>query len=81
MLCINGEVKSPKGETGVFFICKLTGNVCRYSKWCTQTKDFVMITDNLGNSCRDISLKKKEVVKEAVFKPTTSKYNSKKKKS
>jgi len=51
MACSNGEQVTPKGETGIFFICKLTGNACVFVKWCTKSNCFIMATDSKGNSC------------------------------
>lgn len=52
MICANGEQKTPIGETGIFFICKLDGNVCRFVKWCNKTNKYEASTDKNGGTCR-----------------------------
>ena len=55
MICLNGEQVTPKGETGVFFICKLEenkGNVCRFVKWCGKTGRYETSTDKNGLTCK-----------------------------
>jgi hypothetical protein len=83
MLCTNGEVVSPKGETGIFFICTLTGNVCRYSRWCNQEEEFVMISDKNGKSCKDLTIapkvKKPETVISKTYTPRNTSSRKKKK--
>jgi hypothetical protein len=51
MACLNGEQVTPKGETGVFYVCKITKNTCPFVKWCWQTNCFIDTTDRLGNTC------------------------------
>jgi hypothetical protein len=51
MDCANGEQKTPKGETGIFYICNLDGNVCRFAKWCTKLNKFEVATDKNGGRC------------------------------
>jgi len=51
MICANGEQKTPKGETGIFFICNLDGNVCKFVKWCHKINKYEASTDKNGNIC------------------------------
>jgi hypothetical protein len=54
--CKNGYTETPKGETGIFFICSIVenkGNNCKYSKWCIKTNQFIVGTDKKGNSCKN----------------------------
>jgi hypothetical protein len=54
MLCANGEQKTPKGETGIFFICNLEenkGNACRFVRWCYQKNKYEASTDKNGKVC------------------------------
>ena len=54
MICANGEQKTPQGETGVFFICKLDGNkgnACKFVKWCYKNNRYESSTDKFGNTC------------------------------
>ena len=56
MICANGEQKTPKGETGIFFICNLAdnkGNVCRFAKWCSISNRYEVGTDKDGNACKN----------------------------
>jgi hypothetical protein len=60
MICANGEQKTPIGETGIFFICNLSGNVCQFVKWCYQTNLYEASTDPSGKTCENFCLNKKE---------------------
>jgi hypothetical protein len=53
MTCSNGEQGTPKGETGIFYICKITGNACQFVKWCTLTSCFIDATNKNGQTCTD----------------------------
>jgi hypothetical protein len=53
MICANGEQKTPVGETGVFFICKLSGNVCQFVRWCYQRNCYEASTNKNGGLCKD----------------------------
>jgi hypothetical protein len=60
MICTNGEQITPKGETGIFFICQHDdnkGNHCKFSKWCNKTQQYVVSTDKDGNVCKNITTK------------------------
>lgn len=60
MLCTNGDSIVPRGETAKYFICKLTNNNCRFSKWCYQLNEFQMITATDGNVCVNLSFESLE---------------------
>ena len=54
MICSNGEQRTPKDETGIFFFCNLEqnkGNICRFVKWCKKTQSYEASTDENGNAC------------------------------
>lgn len=58
MICDNGEQTTPKGETGIFFICKSSGNVCQFVRWCTKTCQYEASTNKNGSVCVDFVLRK-----------------------
>jgi len=58
MICIHGEQVSPLGQSGIYFICQYgqyKGNHCRYSKWCAESRSYIVQTDKYGNACPDFS--------------------------
>jgi len=64
MICSNGKQITPKGETGIYFIClkgKHEGNHCRYVRWCKQTNQYVMITKPDGSVCVDFTTSVNEI--------------------
>jgi hypothetical protein len=55
---------SPKGETGIFFICQYgdyKGNHCRYVRWCKETCEYVMISKPDGSVCADFTASAKQI--------------------
>jgi hypothetical protein len=61
IICINGEQKTPSGESGIYFICNYgehKGSHCRYVKWCSQLNRYESSTDDKGNMCPDFAVKK-----------------------
>jgi hypothetical protein len=61
MICANGVQMTPKGETGIFFICQLDfnkGNHCKFAKLCIKTQQYETSTDKNGASCSYFSLTK-----------------------
>ena len=64
MICANGEQKTPKGETGVFFICNYeenNGNVCRFVRWCGKENRYEASTDKNGMTCKHFYLNTTEL--------------------
>jgi hypothetical protein len=54
MLCQNGILTTPPGETGIYFLCQLPqfkNSQCRFVRFCNQTKEYILSTDKNGNSC------------------------------
>ena len=55
MICIHGKQLVPRGESGVYFICQFgeyKNLVCRFAKWCKETKSYEASTDARGNNCK-----------------------------
>jgi hypothetical protein len=57
MICQNGIQTTPPGETGIYFICQFGEHKmsqCRFVRWCGQTNEYVLKTDQNGKTCKDL---------------------------
>jgi len=59
MICIHGKQTTPRGESGVYFICQFGVNKnkqCKWAKWCEDSREYESRTDNTGYLCDDFSI-------------------------
>jgi hypothetical protein len=64
MICSNGKQMTPKGDTGIFFICQEgehKGNQCRFVRWCALSREYVMISLPIEGVCADFTASAKEI--------------------
>ena len=64
MLCSNGLLGKPKGETGIYFLCQLDfrkDSPCPFAKWCSREQTYKMATDMNGSVCEFFTVDTKQI--------------------
>jgi hypothetical protein len=64
MLCKNGKQLTPKGESGIYFICQFgdyKGSHCRFAKWCPSEGKYESSTDKNGNVCPNFAVEEVKI--------------------